>query len=78
LVSDRLAITEQQIAEHNLPVIEKWDKHDRRYQEEIERIVRNALDESLAVHGNESLAAIRAEEERQRDELRPKLGIPRR
>src|SRR5437762_2307173 len=26
LVWERLAITEEQIAEHNLPVVEKWDK----------------------------------------------------
>ena len=83
LVWERLAITEEQIAEHNLPVVEKWDKRTKRHhpavetealgQDEIERIVRAALDESLAGHGHDSLAAILAEEKRQRSAVLARL-----
>jgi hypothetical protein len=82
-----LAITNEQVKEHKLTVIDKFDARTKSFhpavetealgQDEIERIVRAALDESLVAHGHDSLDAIRAAEEGQREELHSRHGEAR-
>jgi hypothetical protein len=81
---DLLAITEQQISDNDLPVIQKFDRRTQKSnpavetealgQDEIERIVRAWLDGHLLAHGHASLDALHQREQKEREQALDRLN----